>query len=216
MGVTDLGHPFPEGPDDVDVPGDIEALAQSVDAKTYVRDSKRCSVDAEQTRSAGTFGVLGTPDRVEDLDVPAGGLVAVFFSALAKMDSSNVGEAAIFFNEDQLKVPHMGGAPQGSFARFDGGLVGNKWRWVISDPRGLRGGPFTETSVSDAVTTPMALAFRDDEADADLRAGGLCIVRVPIAGSYDISVRWRVTPAGVLSAKERKLWAMVVASKAPA
>lgn len=142
-------------------------------------------IATEQSRTNTAFGLLETPDEIEEVVLPSGGLIIVLYRAHVKSSKDNAGAAAIFLGENEVK-DRLGGTG----ARDD--TNGTIYDLAISQSNGLT---LIDEIPSD-VTTGQALG-----------AAPLMIFADP--GTYDVSVRFKAT-SGSVTAKDRKLFVGVL------
>lgn len=182
----------PEDTDAPDGPTQIGELAESINEALgrAGAQSKKTAVAAEQLTESTSFVLLGTADRVQGIELPTDGLIVVGYVAKWKSSVAAAGRAAIFLDENNLKNPI--GAEAASVSTTGTGFN------ALSSSVGIAGLASSEGTTAFATTgTPVA-------ASPTAPCGGLCCI-FAAAGTYDVSVRYRVT-SGSVSAKERKLW----------
>lgn len=157
-------------------------------------------VATEQSRANAAYGLLTTPDRVQNVVLPTDGLIFVHFQALWKASEADKGAAALFIGENQLRNPRANGEPVVNEAGLVNGKVSTKFSPLVSNPTGL----FTAGSgVSDSTLVTTGLAGFYDGVTFNNPAGAICVIEAA-AGTYDISVRFKAT-SGSVTVKERKL-----------
>jgi hypothetical protein len=206
MGETTVqGIPYPAGTDDCDVPGDIQAVADRLEAilSGGIRSSGKSIIAAEQSRTNAAYDYLGTPDKVTGIVMPTDGLLFVAFQALWKESVANAARAAIFLGANQLKArwESLGSAPPGGTQPEvtpaealinDAGVDHPLATWS----RGLTGGTSAGREQHSDVTTGQVVGNLDKE--------GVCAI-FAAAGTYDVGVKFKAS-SGSVTAKERKLW----------
>lgn len=208
MATTTSKHSFPvPSADGSDPPAghtQIKALGDDIDSKWPVRSRGVSDIATEQaTPYAGNenvYTMMGTPDRVQDVVLPSGGLILVHFRALVRYSAlTGIGEAAIFLNGNQLKNIQISGAP--SVQKVD--ITDTEYQWIWSTGTGLGGGNSGAGAASDGVTTGLAGGV----------FGPFCAIEAA-AGTYGVSIRYRNTQtnagANQVQAKNRRLrvWTM--------
>lgn len=170
----------------------------------------KCIIATEESRTNTAFGTMTTPDQVSGITVPTDGLIFVLFRAHWRNGAAGTAEAAIFLNDEQLKVPQANGAPVVSGGSFSGLTLG--YGHLIS------GEPST-SSTSTLYTETAGAYFALDVSDvttgqavvSTATSGGRGSI-IPIevaAGTYDVSVRFKAS-TGSVYVKNRKLkvWTM--------
>lgn len=144
-------------------------------------------IATEETRSNVAFGTLPTKDEITGIVVPTNALLLVGYQATWKA-VGGTGKAALFIGANQLKDRTLVQEAEASSSEFS---------LLSSGVRGLEGVP--AIGIGARVTTGETF-------------GGDKSALTPIflaAGTYAISVQYKIT-AGTLTAKERKLWAVVL------
>lgn len=207
---------------DVDADSLISALADKlgVSQTGTVRRGKSI-VATEEARTNTAYGTLTTPDRVQNVVLPADGLIVVAYQAMMKSSSSGAGRAAIFLDSNQLKIamsktaapvtqaaPTVGTNEYSPVATFAGGLV-------TAD---VSGGAYTaDVTTGQAVGVALGntgallqelngnlLTIVSVSSSTSTSLAGSCVI-FAAADTYDISVQFKAS-AGSVTAKERKLW----------
>lgn len=203
-----LDLPYPETTDAPLGPAQIQALAEAIEAQLGRTGALGgfSYVAAEQSRTNVAYGLLGTPDRIQNLTVPAGGLLMVGFQAMVKEATDGGSRTALFLGSNQLKY-QVGTSAQTQAANI-GGDGTNVYYLVTSSPVGLRGEPngtYTGDVTTGQVLGSVAVALPGVE-------GGITPIFMDPAnpvGPFDLSVQFKAT-SGAVTAKERKLWAWVL------
>lgn len=191
--------PLPEDADPPNGPAQLQSAAEAIEARLGYAGAQggKAVIATEQTRSNAAYGLLGTPDRIDDLVVENDGdLLIVDYSALWRINSGLGGgaTAAIFLDPGsgavQLKSFNDAGAPAVQEVSNGGGV---DFDWLRSAATGLVhvGSGSGDGSV---VTTGML-------------AGQLCVIERLAAGTYDISVQFKTAGGSTVAVKERRLTA---------
>ncbi|RJQ12082.1 MAG: hypothetical protein C4558_02450 [Dehalococcoidia bacterium] len=172
-------------------------------------------IATEESTSSSSFTTLATPDRVENVVLPSGGLIVVGYYAEWKESSAGQGQAAIFLGSNQLKVPNLSGSLETQCGR---GPSQSNFSPLVTFPVGLVSGDSSAGSIS-AATTGQALAavkhsgtslgslvagFDIYAVNMAIPLGGLCPIFAD-AGTYTVSVQFRAL-SGTVTARTRKLW----------
>jgi hypothetical protein len=153
-------------------------------------------ITTEESRTNTAYDTLTTPDQVQDVVLPANGLIVVAYQALVKSSVNAAGSIALFIGSNQLKYR----AP--SLTLQSTGTVGtDAYAPISSAPQGLL--VDTADSASD-VTTGQAVA-----SSGTAGYGGPCFI-FAAAGTYTVSVQFKAT-SGSVTAKQRKLWVWTMA-----
>lgn len=188
-----------------DVLGDGVVVAAGLNETGVVRRGKSI-IAAEESRTNTVYGTLTTPDQVSNVVLPTDGLLVVAFQALWKESVENTANAAIFLGSNQLKIGKPRSGPStvecdADFSEQPGSSTVDRYSPLFTTGRGLK----TYNAVinsSTNVTTGQVVGGSDD---GTLTDGGPCYI-FAAAGTYTVSVRYRVTSPGTVTAKERKLW----------
>jgi hypothetical protein len=229
--TTRLKLPYPEDTDAPNAPAQIKALDELVE-KYLLRGGQLLQVRnaAEQSisTSPGTYQELGTPDKTGKLKIATGGLIVVEYEALWKESVKGIARAAIHINGVQLKaamIAASAGTPQTVAGMIPtASSNANRYCPLISSPIGLVGGSTGAEAGHTLVATGMASAMIANPSAASTArfaasigteqvamgegiAGGPCVIRDLPEGEYEISVRYMITEAGSVTAKERRLTA---------
>jgi hypothetical protein len=217
MGTTNYSIPTIDSANLVsDGPDDINAALEAVDGLFDARDalngvsspakvrSGKSIISAAETRTNVAFGLLTTPDRVQNVVLATDGLIEVWYQATWK-DTSNGGQVRIFLGTNEVKVA----------TPLAPGLVGtstppttatNKYRPLTSYAGGLISyGDATTSDYADDVTTGQIIGAFGDTLPV---VGGPCYIFAS-AGTYDVSIQFN-SGAGTLTVKNRKLWVRAV------
>lgn len=209
--LTDrFGLPFPEDPDDPNGPLQIEALANATEDRLAFAGAQGGSlaIPDEQFRENVAYGMLGTPDRIQGLELPGPGFFVLGFQALWKAAGGNKARAAIFLDGtpgggtlNQVKMAQAGAVPLTAIPEAQAGGVNNMYQPLASAAFGLHSGGSSGPAGSD-VTTGQVLGMAQEGGVGF--EGGLCVI-FAAAGTYDISIQFKSLDASRVTVKERKL-----------
>ncbi len=170
------------------------------DATTVRRGA--VSIAGAETRVAGggSYALLATPDRVQNIALPTNGLILVAYQALWKTSVASDGAAAIFIGANQLKIADVNGAPVAAGVTA---VLDTYYYPLFSNSSGLkaRSWPAPLSSDSSEVTTGQALGAGAEDA-------GICAI-FAAAGTYDVSVQFNTT-ASTVTVKNRHLWVWTI------
>lgn len=154
------------------------------------------SIITEQPRESTSYGFLPTEDKIESVVVNENAILLVGYQALWKSSVSAAGLAAIFIDNNQLKIaPSGGGAPVVQAATQPGGSNVNFIN-LGSTPNGLLAG--ASNSGNAFVTTGQVIT------PSESFYAGFAPIQLA-AGTYTIGVKYKAA-SGSVTAKERKLW----------
>lgn len=160
----------------------------------------KCNIATSESTSATSYAItnLATPDRVTQVVLPTDGLIVIAYQAIWQNTVTTNGRASIFLNSTQVKLAVGDGAPgvnetSGPTELNDGGVL-------ASGPTGL----LTMSGVGAAteVTTGQAI-------HPGTGAGGV-LHAFAAAGTYDVSVQFKNSAAGTLTASKRHLWVWTI------
>jgi hypothetical protein len=185
-------------------------------------------IATEEARTNVAYGLLTTPDRVQNIVLPADGLIVVLYQAVWKQSVAGAARAALFIGATQLKVANWGASGEASAAGEQAAMMASPDTQVNSDrplfttPLGLASPAANTTAFGGHVTTGQAIAGIGDGSAISMEVtrggdgvqtlvlpntvgvGGGCFVSAA-AGTYDISVQFKAS-SGSVTVKDRKLW----------
>lgn len=150
--------------------------------------------------SSASYTTATTPDHVNNIVLPANGLIVVGFQALWQNSVAGAARAAIFLGSNQLKIASTTGAPvvaeatgptdvtdDNPISTYSGGLISSS----------------TGAGSSTEVTTGQVVG-----AYSDAGAGGVCYIFANV-GTYIVSVQYK-SATGTVTVKNRHLWVWTV------
>lgn len=197
--------------------GDSNGMQDLTLNATGVHLDGKTNIATSETRDFAVvgagYGLLATPDRVQNVVVPADGWLSIMYQALWAESVNGAARAAIFIGANQLVIASGGGPTPLVSAAAIGGANVNNFITLASCTDGLGSGAATITSQGADLTTGQVVgaAFSPSGAIGAGAIGnfvgcawGLCRVFVA-AGTYDISVQYKVS-SGTVTAKGRHLW----------
>lgn len=224
---TDTGVPhelpYPEGTDDADVPSDMGALANRLDARLPVRDLKHKHTTGQQTTTSTSIVSLGTPDKVTGIQVEDDGLLLVRFFAMASsvVDDDDAAAAAIYIDNVQAKLPYEDGSASPS-APIYGQSAADEFGYLLSSA--AIGLDFAATDHQNPViaSTGTILGgfefgtggiFGPGSGNGTFKGMEDCYIAGLPAGQYDVEIKYRANSDGtILRVKERHLWVASLAA----
>lgn len=185
------------------VGADLAAAVQAAAGLNGASTRRGKSIIAtEEARTNTAFGMLATPDRVQNIVLPTDGLIFVAYQALWKESVNDTATAAIFLDAVQLRsavIAQAAPVVTDSEARPD--TSANVYTALSSGPLGLVGSAgATGTGTGSHVTTGQAVGYSNSVGFQ----GGVCAI-FAAADTYDVSVQFKST-SGTVTVKERKLW----------
>lgn len=174
---------------------DISRANLAVESKP-VKWYEPAIITAAQVRTNAAFGLLDTPDVIEDVVIPEGALVVVRYAALIRESSGN-GEmhAAIFVGATQLRTCTNTG---------DEVSTGQESPWQAMTTNGR-----TDTDAG-------GLTIVGNNGSEEMPAVGIIGTTelFATAGTFDIAVKYRSSGGGTAAVKQRRLYVGVVGAKA--
>lgn len=162
-------------------------------------------IPTEESRTNTAYGYLTTEDKVAGVILTTDGLIFVAYHAMWKGSAVSPPRALadIFLNGVELKSALAGTAAPISVP-LAGPSTADTYAVLSTYPGGL-------------MTTSSATAYTGDVTTGQV-LGGLGAVNLPgvlpifaAAGTYDVGVQFASTPAGTVTAKQRKLWVWTMA-----
>lgn len=189
---------------------DVAELASTLAAFLGVTQSGavrrgKSIIATEESRSNTAYGLLATPDRVQNVVLPTDGLICVAFQGMWKSSASGLASAAIFIGSNQVKVAsNDGGSAAPIVAEESGGTTpSNTYRPLYStQSKGLTSTGATGAAYTGDVTTGQLIGEYNN-IDSTAPTGVAYIFAA--AGTYDVSIQFKAS-SGSVTAKERKLW----------
>lgn len=161
--------------------------------------SAKAIVATEQETSSATYATLATPDEVA-VTLPESGLIAIAYQGMWNTSASSGVQIALFIDGNQIKRANTGAAaPQ----TVEYETTKSGWHAVASTSFGGFKALVGSTEYTGDVTTGQVIGV-----DSGGESGVAYIFAA--AGIHKVSVRYKCTAASV-KAKNRKLWAWVVA-----
>lgn len=164
-------------------------------------DFYACEVAAAQSTTATTYSAtnLTTPDRIQNVKLPPGGLIIVRYQAIWQNTVASNARAGLFLGANQIKRSQGASAPtvmevSGPAETNDDGIIS-----TCGDGFNTQGGAGAATEV----TTGQIIMN-----NAAAGTGGATEI-FAAAGTYDVSVQFKNNAAGTLTVKNRHLWVEV-------
>ena len=190
---------------------DENNLATAVKQKIGLSDGSvvrrgKSIIATSEARTNAAYGLLTTPDRVQNIVLTTDGLIAIIYRAAWQESVNAAARAAIFIGANQLKASQVGtAAPFLQETALAGGV--NKDSPLATGVSGLQGdGPPTNAYTGDVTTGMLTGTYTGSPTTAHF---GPCYVFVA-AGTYDISVQFKAS-TGTVTANNRKLWVWTMA-----
>lgn len=151
-------------------------------------------IDTEQSRTNTAMGLLETPDEVEEVVLPSGGLIWIMFRARMKSSKEGKGRCSLFLNSTEIRNPH-------NEAGISKGTDGtDKYDIVYADQNEMK----LSTGSGGGEPAPAGTGNL-------LGGNGLLVFADP--GTYDVSARFNASE-GSVTAKERRLYVVVMGATA--
>lgn len=184
---------------------DATAEKLGLSSTSGVRRGKAIITGAE-SRTNAAYGLLTTPDRVQNVVLPTDGLIFVMYRAQWKESVAGAARAALFLGGNQVKVPFAD--PDGLYTWEASHEAGNVWAPLLSTGVGLigRGAGDSPASPISFPTTGLTLGFFGGSSGTSgipEGIGGLWVIEAA-AGTYDVSVQFKAS-SGSVTVQDRKL-----------
>lgn len=150
-------------------------------------------IDGSEARTNTAYGLLATPDRVQNVPIASGSLLWIGYMAIFKNSVKSAGRAAIFLGSNQLKKRDTT-APAGDEAF---GVNDTNETLCYTSPFGLQAeSPGSGGTVAADATTGMVLG-----------KGVIPVAGIP-SGTIDVSVQVKAS-SGSITLRQRKLYVVV-------
>ena len=181
-------------------------LAQSATVNQAAQTVKGAvNIAGSQSTTSTAYTTLATPDQVTGIVLPANGLLVVGYKALMSVAGTDIGFVGLFLNGVQVTTGGSG-APAAVESSVDGST--NLGHVVSDSSRGLVAMANTGTASSDVTTGQLVGAYvSGGGVGSGLAPGGGLAVMFASAGTYTVSVRYRVSVnTTTVAAQNRHLW----------
>jgi hypothetical protein len=175
---------------------DLVTLSTALKQALSVGPSARAKsvIASSESRSGSSYGLMPTPDRVQNVVLPTDGLIFVAYQATWSETNLGAGKAAIFIGPTQLHIAAGQNNPVQQAVIPSGGP--SVFASLATTTQGLLSlGAGGSDYVGD-VTTGQVLGGNQG-------AGSIAVFAA--AGTYDVSVQFSAN-TGSVSVKNRKLW----------
>lgn len=159
-----------------------------------------CTIATSQSRTNTSYGVLTTPDQVQNVVLASDGILRIGFHAQWQESVAQAARAAVFIGSNQLKtVTQAGGSPVSQEAAT--GAVANNTAWVLgSSPLGLIGSALNSAHSGDVTTGQLV--------GAQIPSQGISpgfMELFAAAGTYTVSIMFK-SSSGSVTVANRHLW----------
>jgi hypothetical protein len=148
-------------------------------------------ITAEQSREGTSFATLSTADEIKNIVLPPNGLIQIFFVAKVKSSVSSAGQVTAFLGSNQILQSNN--APVFAYTNSI------EYASIGTSPGGLQ----TVNNSAPWVTTGQTLGRSEA-----YPGGGGPMTSFAAAGTYNLTIQYKAS-SGSVTAKERKLWAIV-------
>jgi hypothetical protein len=218
--------PSPGDTDIPNAPAQYKSQADKIDELLGLAgaQSKATIISTEQSRESASYGALTTPDKVEGIVVPTKSLLYIVYQAAWANTTLGSGRAAIFIGANQLRVGRPAsttgytqaammasgaGGAMTPLSTFENGLIsvnaGGSAYAAVTSGQAIGVAPDVEQALNvELGGTQRAISVGTTGSFFPMR-GGACVVFLN-AGTYDISVQYKTTLGGIVSAKDRRLY----------
>lgn len=176
---------------------------------TSVRRGKSIIATAE-TRTNTAYGLMTTPDRVQNVVLPADGLLYVSYVATVRESVEDAARAAVFIGATQCTLAAPGNGSLNTVdsgrIRADQGAGAGVMDFYMPTPVSVAGASYTLGNfVGLATGTILGRNAVTVTGDVTHYLGFAAIYAA--AGTYDVSVQYKAS-SGSVTAKDRKLWVL--------
>lgn len=194
--------PFLEAADQPSLHGITSLMAAQI--ATRLGFVGKSVIATSESRSNSSYGLLSTPDRVQNVVLPTDGWLQIGYHATWEESNAAAGEAAIFIGSNQLKIasstataPIVQSAITNQAAAAKETVLSTHTGGLVSiDVGDLPGNP----DYGGDVTTGQVLGVHTSTDSL----GGPVIV-FAAAGTYTVSVQFKAS-TGSVTVKNRRLW----------
>lgn len=199
------------------------ALAQSAAVNQAAQVVKgTTNISTSQSTSSTSYTTLATPDQVQNVVLPANGLISVWYQAMWQESVAGAGRAAIFVGANQLLVQSIATAAPATQAAATSSATAAINVPLFTLPIGLATQQASSGFTADA-TTGQAVGLYTTGGTVGVEiggtthllfnagnvgAGGACSV-FAAAGTYTVSVQFKAS-SGSVTASNRKLWVQAI------
>lgn len=206
------------------LPGDLNSIQDdlgdqiaSLNVKAGVNEGSnvrrgKSIITTEESRTNASYGLLGTPDRVQNIVLPTDGLIAIAVQSMFKSSVSGAGRAAIFIGSNQLKVVDRDGSLTDPSVQTAATGFTNYSVLTTNPSLGLYGMAAGSAYNGDVTTGQMIgiiSAATGGGVNPDGFDGGGALYVFAAAGTYDVSIQYK-SASGSVTAKNRKLWVWTI------
>lgn len=158
---------------------------------------------APEVRVNVAYGLMPTPDRVQNVVLPTDGLLRVYYNATWSESVTNAARAAIFVGANQIKRWSDGANAPAVLEAFIGTNAASSLL-TTDAASGLVGDNSVGFGYGGDVTTGQIVGRAVNGRSNDRLFGGAVTI-FAAAGTYDISVQYKAS-SGSVSVSNRKLW----------
>lgn len=155
-------------------------------------------IATEESRTNTAYGLLTTPDRVQNVVLPTDGILCVAYQAQMKQTVINSAQATIFLGAVEVVKPL--GATYASVGNSVSPSTANMYA-TIATAQGIM--MFDNAGTDQAAPPTTGVSLGDQQFNGD-------IMKIwAAAGTYDVSVQFKCS-SGTLSVKNRKMWVWTI------
>lgn len=202
---------------DADVQKAYEAAGVS-DGRAVRRGSSNIATSEARTNTA--YGLLTTPDRVQNVVLPRDGLIFLAYQATWRESVDGAARAAIFLGSNQARFAGSGNiGPSVSWGEAfirsgspnaDVSLASNAIGLASLNGKSFNLDYAGDSTTGQAVGGGYGVSATSGFASmADALTGGSCAI-FAAAGTYDVSVQFKAS-SGSVTVRGRKLWVWTLA-----
>jgi hypothetical protein len=180
------------------------------------------NIAAGQGTTSTTYTTLSTPDQVAGIVLPSNGLLIIGYHAIWQESVAGIGRAAIFLGANQLKIPSSTGSAGSLVTQA---AATNNSSAIVNLPLATTANGLMSTNVGAGsypgdTTTGQIIGISGNGGSLQQELGGTVISSGSVgggpcmvfatAGTYTISVQYKVSAAGTVTASNRQLWVQAI------
>lgn len=153
-------------------------------------------IATSEVRTNTAYGTMTTPDKVT-VTLPTDGLICIAYQATWTLTGTGPAQATVFLGANEVLISSAAGAPTNiNIATNSAGID----RGLATSVSGMVSGAGSTSTTSD-VTTGQVVGVTPTTPGS----GGVLSV-FAAAGTYDVTVQFKVPGGGSVTVKNRKLW----------
>lgn len=160
-------------------------------------------VATTESRTSTAYGLMTTPDRVQNIVMPASGLIVVAYQATWQESVATAARAGLFLGSNQVRFAENDSTSTKIVETNLGGAA-NTDKPLSTFGAGLNGYAGGDTNAYPGDATTGQLVAMNGAVGGAVNLGGPCYI-FAAAGVYDVSIQFKAG-SGSVTVKNRKLW----------